>query len=61
MGDLFIYINIYFQMYDLAYYKAKEMLQRNRQVLEKIVEELMEFEILTGKVCMSHLIVLFDL
>lgn len=26
------------------------MLQKNRQVLEKIVEELLEFEILTGKV-----------
>lgn len=37
-------------MYDLAYYKAKEMLQKNRQVLEKIVEELLEFEILTRKV-----------
>ncbi|XP_062084344.1 probable inactive ATP-dependent zinc metalloprotease FTSHI 5, chloroplastic [Humulus lupulus] len=37
------------KMYDSAYYKAKEMLQRNRQVLEKIVEELLEFEILTGK------------
>lgn len=37
-------------MYDLAYYKAKEMLQKNRRVLEKIVDELLEFEILTGKV-----------
>lgn len=37
------------KMYDLAYFKAKEMLQRNRQVLEKIVEELLEFEILTQK------------
>ncbi|XP_059437221.1 probable inactive ATP-dependent zinc metalloprotease FTSHI 5, chloroplastic [Corylus avellana] len=37
------------KMYDLAYYKAKEMLQKNRQVLEKIVEELLEFEILTRK------------
>ncbi|KAL5566845.1 hypothetical protein UlMin_030009 [Ulmus minor] len=36
-------------MYDLAYCKAKEMLQKNRQVLEKIVDELLEFEILTGK------------
>lgn len=26
------------------------MLQKNLQVLEKIVEELLEFEILTGKV-----------
>ncbi|KAL4637644.1 hypothetical protein ACB092_03G091900 [Castanea dentata] len=37
------------KMYDLAYCKAKEMLQRNRQVLEKIVEELLQFEILTRK------------
>ncbi|XP_030511571.1 probable inactive ATP-dependent zinc metalloprotease FTSHI 5, chloroplastic [Rhodamnia argentea] len=37
------------KMYDLAYYKAKEMLQKNRRVLEKIVDELLEFEILTGK------------
>ncbi|XP_065852276.1 probable inactive ATP-dependent zinc metalloprotease FTSHI 5, chloroplastic isoform X2 [Euphorbia lathyris] len=37
------------KMYDLAYFKAKEMLQKNRQVLEKIVDELLEFEILTGK------------
>lgn len=37
-------------MYDLAYCKAKEMVQKNRGVLEKIVEELLEFEILTGKV-----------
>jgi ATP-dependent Zn protease len=37
-------------MYDLAYYKAEEMLQKNRPVLEKIVEELLEFEILTRKV-----------
>lgn len=39
-----------FQMFDLAYQKAKDMLQKNRPVLEKIVEELLEFEILTGKV-----------
>ncbi|KAL0008930.1 hypothetical protein SO802_010432 [Lithocarpus litseifolius] len=32
-----------------TYCKAKEMLQRNRQVLEKIVEELLQFEILTRK------------
>lgn len=37
------------KMYDLAYLKAREMLQRNRLVLEKIVEELLEFEILTRK------------
>ncbi|GLT78028.1 hypothetical protein SLA2020_495780 [Shorea laevis] len=37
------------KMYDLAYYKAEEMLQKNRQVLGKIVEELLEFEILTRK------------
>ncbi|GAA0147429.1 metalloprotease [Lithospermum erythrorhizon] len=37
------------KMYKLAYEKAKGMLQKNRQVLEKIVEELLEYEILTGK------------
>ncbi|XVE62702.1 hypothetical protein DITRI_Ditri06bG0140900 [Diplodiscus trichospermus] len=37
------------KIYDLAYQKAKEMLKKNRLVLEKIVEELLEFEILTGK------------
>ncbi|XP_022719027.1 probable inactive ATP-dependent zinc metalloprotease FTSHI 5, chloroplastic [Durio zibethinus] len=37
------------KIYDLAYEKAKEMLKKNRQVLEKIVEELLEFEMLTGK------------
>ena len=42
-------------MYDLAYCKAKEMLQRNRQVLEKIVEELLQFEILTRKVKSHYL------
>ncbi len=47
-------------MYDLAYFKAKEMLQRNHQVLEKIVEELLEFEILTQKV-KSHYFELFKL
>ncbi|RYQ91017.1 hypothetical protein Ahy_B09g096901 isoform B [Arachis hypogaea] len=38
------------KMFDLAYLKASQMLQKNRQVLEKIVEELLEFEILTAKV-----------
>nr|DAD33160.1 TPA_asm: hypothetical protein HUJ06_012011 [Nelumbo nucifera] len=37
------------KIYDSAYDKAKNMLQKNRKVLEKIVEELLEFEILTGK------------
>ncbi|KAK7277800.1 hypothetical protein RJT34_22817 [Clitoria ternatea] len=37
------------KIFDLAYLKAREMLQKNRRVLEKIVEELLEFEILTGK------------
>ncbi|CAI9094916.1 OLC1v1030747C1 [Oldenlandia corymbosa var. corymbosa] len=37
------------KMYYLAFDKAKAMLQRNRIVLEKIVEELLEYEILTGK------------
>ncbi|KAH9706870.1 putative inactive ATP-dependent zinc metalloprotease FTSHI 5 [Citrus sinensis] len=30
------------KVYDLAYYKAKEMLQKNRKVLEKVVEELLD-------------------
>ncbi|KAG7023894.1 putative inactive ATP-dependent zinc metalloprotease FTSHI 5, chloroplastic, partial [Cucurbita argyrosperma subsp. argyrosperma] len=38
------------KIYDLAYCRAKEMMEKNRQVLEKFVEELLEFEILTGKV-----------
>ncbi|XP_059633376.1 probable inactive ATP-dependent zinc metalloprotease FTSHI 5, chloroplastic [Cornus florida] len=37
------------KMYNLAYDKAVKMLQNNRRVLEKIVDELLEFEILTGK------------
>ncbi|OMO84521.1 Peptidase M41 [Corchorus capsularis] len=37
------------KIYDLAYQKAKEMLKKNHRVLEKIVEELLEFEILNGK------------
>ena len=37
-------------MYNLAYDKAKEMLVKNRRVLEVIVEQLLEFENLTGKV-----------
>ncbi|KAL8520650.1 hypothetical protein ACS0TY_011260 [Phlomoides rotata] len=37
------------QIYNLAYDKAKTLLQKNYVVLEKIVEELLEFEILTGK------------
>ena len=37
-------------MYDLAYDKARKMLQNNRRVLERIVEELLEFDVLTGKV-----------
>ncbi|KAI3698633.1 hypothetical protein L2E82_42328 [Cichorium intybus] len=37
------------KMYDLAYEKAKTILWSNQNVLEKIVEELLEFEILTGK------------
>ncbi|KAH9706868.1 putative inactive ATP-dependent zinc metalloprotease FTSHI 5 [Citrus sinensis] len=43
------------KVYDLAYYKAKEMLQKNRKVLEKVVEELLEYEILTGKDLESNL------
>lgn len=38
------------QMYNLAYDKAKEMLQNNRRVLEQIVEQLLMFENLTGHV-----------
>lgn len=37
------------KMYYLAYDKAKDMLQKNQLALEKIVDELLEFEILTGK------------
>ncbi|KAK9292897.1 hypothetical protein L1049_020878 [Liquidambar formosana] len=37
------------KIYYLAHDKAKDMLQKNRRVLEKIVDELLEFEILTGK------------
>ena len=37
------------KMYYMAYDKAKQMLQRNRQVLEKIVEDLLKYEILTRK------------
>ncbi|KAL4379473.1 hypothetical protein GQ457_02G033540 [Hibiscus cannabinus] len=37
------------KIYDLAYDKARDMLKKNRRVLEKIVDELLEFEILTGK------------
>jgi len=37
-------------MYNLAYDKAKEMLQKNCPVLEQIVEQLLMFENLTGHV-----------
>ncbi|CAL9154165.1 probable inactive ATP-dependent zinc metalloprotease FTSHI 5, chloroplastic isoform X1 [Musa acuminata AAA Group] len=37
------------KIYDLAYDKAKEMLQKNRKVLEIIVEQLLNFENLTGE------------
>ncbi|XP_076950574.1 putative inactive ATP-dependent zinc metalloprotease FTSHI 5, chloroplastic [Bidens hawaiensis] len=37
------------KIYDLAYEKAKSILWSNRVVLEKVVEELLEFEILKGK------------
>ncbi|KAL3738756.1 hypothetical protein ACJRO7_020171 [Eucalyptus globulus] len=49
MDDELIDLVDWRKMYDLAYYKAKEMLQKNCRVLEKIVDELLEFEILTGK------------
>lgn len=44
------------QIYDLAYDKAKEMLQKNRKVLEIIVEQLLNFENLTGEVNASTFI-----
>uniref|UniRef100_A0A7N0VGV2 AAA+ ATPase domain-containing protein n=1 Tax=Kalanchoe fedtschenkoi TaxID=63787 RepID=A0A7N0VGV2_KALFE len=37
------------KIYDLAFDKARDMLLKNRVALERIVEELLEFEILTGK------------
>lgn len=37
------------KMYNLGYDKAKAILQGNCSVLEKIVDELVEFEVLTGK------------
>lgn len=37
------------KIYNMAYDKAKLLLQKNYLVLEKIVEELIEYEILTGK------------
>ncbi|KAI4303029.1 hypothetical protein MLD38_038710 [Melastoma candidum] len=37
------------EMYNLAFDRASEMLRKNRQSLEKIVEDLLEYEILTGK------------
>ncbi|XP_010558735.1 PREDICTED: probable inactive ATP-dependent zinc metalloprotease FTSHI 5, chloroplastic [Tarenaya hassleriana] len=37
------------KIYDLAYQRAKGMLLKNRRVLEKIAEELLEFELLTRK------------
>ncbi|XP_073314829.1 probable inactive ATP-dependent zinc metalloprotease FTSHI 5, chloroplastic [Primulina huaijiensis] len=51
MGDNFEYemASKVEKIYNLAYDKAKMMLQKNHLVLEKIVEELLEYEILTGK------------
>ncbi|KAH9621899.1 hypothetical protein KSS87_001382 [Heliosperma pusillum] len=37
------------QIYNLAFDKAIDMLKKNQQVLRKIVDELVEYEILTGK------------
>ncbi|KAL3651045.1 putative inactive ATP-dependent zinc metalloprotease FTSHI 5, chloroplastic [Castilleja foliolosa] len=37
------------KIYNLAYDKAKTVLQKNSLILEKIVEELLEYEILSGK------------
>ncbi|KAK9735619.1 hypothetical protein RND81_04G216200 [Saponaria officinalis] len=37
------------KIFNLAYDKAVDMLKKNRQVLEQIVDELLEYEILTGK------------
>lgn len=36
-------------VFNLAHDKAKDMLKKNRRVLEKIVDELLEFEVLTRK------------
>ncbi|KAK9136718.1 hypothetical protein Sjap_007312 [Stephania japonica] len=51
MGDNFEYemATKVERLYNLAYDKAKEMLQKNHRVLEETVEQLLEFEILTGK------------
>ncbi|XP_011621119.1 probable inactive ATP-dependent zinc metalloprotease FTSHI 5, chloroplastic isoform X1 [Amborella trichopoda] len=43
------------KIYNSAYDKAKEMLQKNRRVLEVIVEQLMEYEMLTGQDLVSIL------
>lgn len=47
-----IYVKFFpsMQIYDSAYDKAKEMLQKNCRVLEATVEQLLEYENLTGKV-----------
>lgn len=47
-----IYVKFFpsMQIYDSAYDKAKEMLQKNCRVLEATVEQLIEYENLTGKV-----------
>ncbi|MGV7428826.1 hypothetical protein PJI19_29180, partial [Mycobacterium kansasii] len=37
------------KIYYLAYDKAYDILKKNRKVLENIVDELVEYEILTGK------------
>ncbi|KAK9139208.1 hypothetical protein Scep_008889 [Stephania cephalantha] len=51
MGDNFEYETAakVERLYSLAYDKAKKMLQKNHRVLEETVEQLLEFEILTGK------------
>lgn len=37
-------------MYNLAFDKAEEILMKNRKALENIVEDLIQFENLTGEV-----------
>lgn len=58
-ATFFAEIYVYVQIYYLAYDKAKKILQNNYRVLEKIVEELLEFEILTGKVKNSLYSIIF--
>ncbi|KAL0296466.1 UNVERIFIED_CONTAM: putative inactive ATP-dependent zinc metalloprotease FTSHI 5, chloroplastic [Sesamum radiatum] len=49
------------RIYNLAYDKARMLLQKNYLALERIVEELLEYEILTGKDSTAFLIHLISL